>query len=256
VFSDGSWAALVPANVPVHMQPIDVFGMTFKSETVWVSGAPGEQRVCGGCHESRTDTTVIQPGLSQAIAHGPFDLRSSTPRTQRASSVFTRDGEVGIPWDQALQPVLDKCTGCHNGVANAMNPSWGLMDPTTGATFTWVFDLRGGPANYGVGTAMFSGYSASHLSLLGPKMSSLEESGLVIVGNPPNYIEPGSARDSKLIQMLNPPQQFPTQDLNKRAFNTASHAEAEGVTLTTDEYYLLVTMADNGAQFYSRENTP
>jgi hypothetical protein len=148
---------------------------------------------------------------------------------------------------------------CHNGVAGPANPSWGIMDPTTGASFTWTFDLRGGPATYGVGANMFSGYSASHLSLMGPMMSKLEEAGLVVTGNPPNYVQPADARDSKLIQMLNPPQQFPTQDLSKRAFDTTAnppHAIAVGSELTADEYYLLVTMCDNGGQFYSRENAP
>ena len=36
----------------------------------------------------------------------------------------------------------------------------------------------------------------------------------------------------------------------------AGHAEAEGETLTAEEYRLLVEMVDNGGQFYSRENSP
>ncbi len=256
VFPDGSWAALVPANVPVHLQPIDVFGMTFKSEPVWFSGAPGESRFCGGCHESRTGTTVIQPGLTMAVASGPIDLHAATPRAQRQSTTYTRDGEIGIPWDQALQPIFDaKCVSCHNGTPGPANPSWGIMDPITGATFTWTFDLRGGPANYGVGTQMFSGYSASHLSLMGPMMSKLEEAGLIVTGNPPNYVNPGDARGSMLIQKLNPPQQFPTVDMNHRAFDTGTNP-VHVPSLTADEYWLLVTMADNGGQFYSRENAP
>jgi hypothetical protein len=258
VRGDGSWAAMIPANVPVHFQPVDVFGMSLKSEPVWVSGAAGESRFCGGCHESRTDTTVIQPGLTQAIAIGPTNLMSETPRASRVSSSYTRDGEVGIPWDTALQPIFDAhCTGCHNGTAGAANPSWTIMDPLTGASFTWTFDLRGGAANYGVGAEMFSGYSASHLSLMGPMMRDLEEAGLVISGDLTIYVEPGNARESKLIQKLNPPQQFPNQDLNVRAFpGVAAHAADVGQELTPDEYYLLVTMADNGGQFYSRENAP
>jgi hypothetical protein len=254
VQEDGSWAALIPANVPVHVQPIDVFGMSLRNEPVWFSGAPGESRFCGGCHESRTDTTVIQPGITQAIAAGPTDLKATVARASRISTAFTRDDTVGIPWDTALQPIFDNnCVSCHNGTPGAANPSWSIMDPETGATFTWTFDLRGGAATYGVGDEMFSGYSASHLSLMGPMMSDLEESGLVIVGDPKIYVQPGSARDSELIKKLNPPQQFPAQNLNVRAFEGTPHVTTG---LTADDYYLLVQMADAGGQYYARENAP
>jgi hypothetical protein len=261
VFSDGSWAALIPANVPVHFQPIDVFGMSLKSEPVWISGAAGESRFCGGCHESRTDTTVIQPGVTQAVAVGPTDLHATTPRGSRKSTTFTRDGAIGIPWDTALQPIFtNSCamSGCHDGTPGAANPQWSIMDPVTGESFTWTFNLTGSAANYGVGAEMFSGYSASHLSLMGPMMRDLEDSGLVITGNLKIYVEPGNARGSELITKLNPPQQFPSQDLGNRAFGSgvAAHAAAMGHELTADEYYMLVQMADNGGQFYARENAP
>src|SRR5262249_49921667 len=48
VYSDGSFAANVPANVPVHMQLLDKFAMSLVSEPVWISGRPGESRTCGG----------------------------------------------------------------------------------------------------------------------------------------------------------------------------------------------------------------
>lgn len=255
---DGSWAALVPANIPVHLQAIDVFGMAIVNEPVWFSGGAGESRFCGGCHESRTEATVIQPGITQAIGRGPRNLKGTTLRADRVSQGFNRDNTVGVPWDQALQGVFDRsCVGCHNGTPGPANPTWTIMDPMTGATFTWTFDLRGGPATYGVGDEMLSGYSASHLSIMGPSMRDLEDAGLVVVGEIETYVEPGSAKDSKLLQILNPPQQFPTQNLGRRAFPTMPHTTAVGAPeLTADEYYLMVLMADNGGQFYSRENAP
>ncbi|MBK9032927.1 MAG: hypothetical protein IPL61_16915 [Myxococcales bacterium] len=257
VEADGSWAALIPANIPVHLQAIDKFGMAIVNEPVWFSGAKGESRFCGGCHESRTAATVIQPGVTQAIGRGPRDLLATTPRSSRKSTDFTRAGTIGIPWDQALQPIFDaKCVSCHNGTPGAANPSWTIMDPMTGASFTWTFDLRGGAATYGVGDNMLSGYSASHLSLIGPSMRDLERADLVVVGDLKVYIEPGNSRESELMKKLNPPQIFPTPDLNVRAFATAAHARDVGAELTADEYYLLTVMADNGGQFYSRENAP
>ena len=66
------------------------------------------------------------------------------------------------------------------------------------------------------------------------------------------------ARSSELMKKLNPPQAFPV-DASKRAFPIAAfpaHAAAVGQELTADEYYLMILMADNGGQFYSRENAP
>ncbi len=260
VYADGSWAALIPANVPVHVQPVDIFGMSLRNEPVWFSAGPGESRFCGGCHESRTETTVIQPGITQAVAAGPADLKASVARAARVSpTTMGRDTTVGVPWDTALQDVFDaKCISCHEGTATVpgANPTWTITDPETGTSFTWAFNLTGDQINYGIGDEMFGGYSASHLSLMGPDMMELEESGLVITGEIKIYVEPGNAMESELIKKLNPPQQFPTQNLGVRAFDTAAHAEAVGQELTADEYYLLVLMADNGGQFYSRENAP
>lgn len=257
VETDGSWAALIPANIPVHVQAIDKFGMAVVNEPVWFSGAPGESRFCGGCHESRTSSTVVQPGLTQAMGRGPTHLREATPRADRVSAGYTKAGTVGIPWDRALQPIFDaKCVSCHNGTPGPANPSWTISDPMTGATFTWTFDLRGGPATYGVGDEMLSGYSASHLSIIGPSMRDLERADLVVVGDLKTYVEPGNAKGSELLKKLNPPQQFPTVDMASRAFAGGAHARDLGVELTPDEYYLLVMMADNGGQFYARENAP
>ncbi|HVV81548.1 MAG TPA: hypothetical protein VHE35_00670 [Kofleriaceae bacterium] len=260
VEADGSFAALVPAGVPVRMQAIDKFGLSMESEPVWVSGASGESRACGGCHESRTGVVVTQPGVTQAIARGPVNLRGDKTRAQRVSNSFTIADTIGVPWDQALQGIFDrKCVSCHEGTPGPANPSWTLTDPVTNESFTWTFDLRGGDATYGVGDFMFSGYSPSHLSLMGPSMRDLEDTDLVLTGDTTEYIKPGDARGSELIKKLNPPQFFPTVDMSKRAFSTTdfpAHAAAVGQELTADEYYLLVLMADNGGQFYSRENAP
>jgi hypothetical protein len=94
---------------------------------------------------------------------------------------------------------------------------------------------------------------------MGPDMMDLEDAGLVVVGEPKIYGLPGNARESILIEKLNPVQQFP-QDVSKRAFDVAQfppHLAAVGrPEMTADEYYILSLMLDNGGQFYSRENAP
>jgi hypothetical protein len=258
VQEDGSWAALIPANVPVHQQVIDRFGLSLRSEPVWISGNRGESRFCGGCHEDRAATTVIQPGITEAVAVGPFDLRSQVGRFQRKSLDFSMDEVVGVPWDLALQPIFDaKCIACHDGSPGPANKSFTITDPASGESTTWTFDLRGGEASYGIGEIMLSGYSASHLSLMGPMMSDLREAGLEVSGDVPVYVVPTSARDSRLIQVLNPPQLYPAPDTDVRAFAGPTHAETQGFEdLSPDEYHLLILMADAGGQYYSRENAP
>lgn len=256
---DGSWAALIPANVPVRQIAIDEYGMGITLEPIWISGNAGESMFCGGCHESRTGTTVIEPGITDAIAIGPVDLMSEVGRFERKSTEYLAD-PVGIPWDLALQPIFDaKCVTCHDGTPGPANDSFTIEDPETGQTQTFVFNLSGDPVDYGVGEAMISGYSASHLSLLGPMMMDLEDAGLVVSEEMPIYVEPEDARGSILIQKLNPPQQFPTVDETNRAFDGTPHPADVGradLALTPAEYRLLVEMVDNGGQFYSRENAP
>jgi hypothetical protein len=266
VYEDGSWAAVVPANVPVHLQPIDKFGMALVNEPVWFSGRPGESRFCGGCHEDRSGTTVIQPGITQAVASGPSLM--DVPRASRISMTYTRDAVVGVPWDAALQPIFDAtirngrtvqaCSSCHDGdPAKPGNKSLTFTDPETGLTQTFVFDLGPQTVSYGVGDVMLSGYSASHLSLLGPMMGELAEEGIEVTGDLPVYIVPGSARSSMLFQKLNPHQLYPTDTSVRFVPGGPIHpADVGAEPLTEDEYYLLILMSDAGGQFYSRENAP
>ncbi|HUH00480.1 MAG TPA: hypothetical protein VML75_00715, partial [Kofleriaceae bacterium] len=182
---------------------------------------------------------------------------STVARNDRVSQGYTIDQTVGIPWDGALQPLFDsKCVSCHDGTAGPANPSYTIMDPESGLSQTITFDLRGIEVQYGIGDEIMTGYTASHLSLMGPDMMDLEDAGLIVVGDMPIYVEPASARDSVLIQKLNPVQLFPTVNTNVRAFATAAHGTEQGFTLTPDEYALLIRMADFGGQFYSRENAP
>jgi hypothetical protein len=258
VQSDGSWAATIPANIPVHVQAFDEFGMSLRSEPVWISGRKGESLLCNGCHEDRARAAVIQPGLTEALAAGPVDLMSAVARADRKSTDFSIDGVVGVPWDLALQPIFDaKCVSCHDGDAGKPgNRSYTIMDPETGESFSWTFNLSSEPIEYSLGEEMISGYSASHLSLLGPSMLMIQDENLVIDGEVPVYVTPSSARESELIKKLNPHRLYPTPDDTVRAFDGPTHGEEQNFVLTPEEYHLLILMADSGGQFYSRENPP
>ena len=256
--ADGSWLAHVPANVPIHLQAVDTYGMSLFNEPVWFSGRAGESRVCGGCHEDRAKTTVINPGITDAASIGPTAMYGTTPRAQRLSNDFSRDKIMGVAWDKTLQPMFTaKCASCHNGTPGPANPSYTISNPTTGSSVTWTFDLTDRPVTLSVGGTMLTTYSASYLSMAGPDMEEIQRGGLMVSGTFQAYLNPLDAHGSMAIQLLNPVQQFPTQDASKRAFTTTPHSvEQSFADLTPDEYYALILAADMGVNFYSRENNP
>ena len=181
-FADGSWLARVPANVPLHLQTIDKFGMSIFNEPVWFSGRKGEARVCGGCHEDRTGVTEVQPGLLQAFAAGPIDAKAFTPRKDCQTCLngnctaanFTRDNIIGAPWDQAIQRVLDaKCVSCHGDSNTAGIAPYTITDPATGQSIQWTFNLTGNKIAKTIGGVNFGDWSASYISLAGPDMEAL-----------------------------------------------------------------------------------
>jgi hypothetical protein len=253
VYSDGSFSANVPANVPVHMQLLDKFAMSIGSEPVWISGRPGESRTCGGCHEDRAKNALIQPGNTEATLRGPVNL--DVPRPQRISTDFTYGNFRGVPWNMAVQPIFDQhCIGCHNGQVGPANPSCTVTDMTTMEVQTFVFDLRGQALPVRVGARMSGDYSASYISLAGIGEMAGDDV-LTYQGECKQYMNPGSAKDSLYIQKLNPPQQFPA-DPNTRAFaGTPIHPVDVGAAALSDgEYYTLILNTDAGGQYYFREN--
>jgi hypothetical protein len=272
VLEDGSFAARVPANVPVHMQVIDKFALSIADEPIWISGRAGEQRTCGGCHENRSEGSEIQPGQIQAILRGAPNL--DTPRAQRLSTNYTYGNVRGVPWDRAIQPIFDaKCVSCHDGDASKPgNPSFTVTDMTTGTAQTFVFDLRGQKVDVMVGEKMTGDFTASYLSIVGLG-EILGENVTMTTGVPFEFGKPANAAGSCLTQLLNPPQRFPDVNLSVRRWTGGEEPlcgdflkNADGskrtdyigkvhvADLTPDEYYLLGLSLDMGGQFFSREN--
>jgi hypothetical protein len=260
VAGDGSWSAKIPANVPVHLQVVDVFGMSLFNEPVWFSGRAGEARMCGGCHEDRARTTTVTPGQLDTFALGAAQLFGTTPRAQRLNTApATATDIVGVGWDTQVQPIFDaKCISCHEGTPGPANSSYTITDPS-GAMLpvTWTFDLRGGalPPEMAI-VAGGGAYSRSYFSMAGPDMEAIERAHLMITGNFKVYMNPEDARGSIAIKLLNPTQLFPAASAT-RAFATTPHLVAQGRTdLTAQEFYTLILAADMGVNYYARENNP
>jgi hypothetical protein len=284
--ADASFAADVPANVPLHIQLVDKFGMATQvsgshgtaagtpvaNEDIWFSGRSGESRFCGGCHENRTAPSSIAPGQTQAVVHGPVNL--DAPRAQRTSTtayVLDANGNLpagtnaanagdngirGVPWDLAIQPILDKhCISCHDGSTGAQNPAYTVTDMTSGTSQTFTFDLRGQKLNVTVGEKMTGDFTASYLSLMGLG-EILGDDVVQITGTPPNYVVAAAAEASTLMtQYLNPPQRYPV-DMNTRLMpGVTPHLLEQGqADMTADEYYLLELNIDMGGEYFFREN--
>jgi hypothetical protein len=268
VQSDGSWLAKVPANVPLHLQAVDTFGMSLFNEPVWFSARSGESRVCGGCHENRATSTIIN-GMTQAANVGPADAMSLVPRANRLNANPSVPTDlVGIGWDKTLQPMFDaKCISCHDGTPSAANPTYTLTDPATNTTTSWTFNLTSTPVVVKDESGTPYTYSSSYLSMAGPDMEAIAKMNLVVGGTYPckdssgnpslQCLNPEDARNSYAIKLINPTQVFPTVDTSIHAFPTATHASVKGFPeLTATEAYALILAADMGVNYYSRENNP
>ncbi len=287
--TDGSALARVPPFVPIRQQVINAYGLAIGDETVWIGVEPRGARVCGGCHENRTDTAIIDPGLTIAAVIGPAEALSLVPKYNPDGSfgrISTADalvatpgamtdlvdvpngGDGGFGGSIGLQYIFDnKCVSCHEGTPGPANPTLTITNPADMSTQTLVFDLRGQLVQVDTGEEdLMAAYPASHISLSGPDMVALERAGLVVEGDMRNYVDAGSAITSEVIKILNPPRLFrqyegqPASpgsmafniDMADRYFPVTGN-QHEGL-LTAEEYYMLILNIDMNGQAVSRTN--
>jgi hypothetical protein len=269
---DGSWMADVPPYVPIHLQPIDRYDLSIRSQTTWIQGMPNESRICGGCHESRTET--IDPAkqqLTDAAGKGPEAM--NLPIADR----------IEYPWaytpaaaqnPNEIQAVLNaKCVQCHNETTNGNGPqetyTVSMSDAATGTATDYIvprMDLsaREITVNY---DREERAWPASYVSLFYPAALDMGEvmGATVTAGTvPPLWAVPSDARNSLLIEKLNItavgdaadyawPLGAAFSDPNVAGQSRTDHALANG--MTREEVVKLIRAIDMGGQFYSRQNT-
>ena len=250
VYNDGSWLADVPPYIPMHLQPIDKFGMSIRSQGLWMQGMPGESRKCGGCHESRTGTNT------QALGNATADQHGAEPFYQTPLATRIQDGEYG--WNTRIQPLLTaKCASCHNSTKTTYYQLT-RTDPVSGQTTTYnipYLDLSDTPVTVFYDRSV-AAYPASYVSIFYP--AALEMSpGTKVTGKvPPHWGEPGSARMSELIKKLN--MRAPDGTTAWPLADQPLHPEDQPggpYTLTDAERRTLIYPMDLGGQFYARQNT-
>ncbi|MDB4941105.1 MAG: hypothetical protein JWP97_639 [Labilithrix sp.] len=263
VYADGSWLADIPPYIPVHLQPIDKYGMSIRSQRLWIQGMPGEDRRCVGCHEQRSGAGAPRLGSNPTVAE--------QAQAQAYWKVAIPD-RIEMPWalDRATYPdakpkivVQDllnaKCASCHSGGPNdpfagksytvtATNPQTGLAQQFPAIPY---LDLSDRPITV-VYDRRLATYPASYVSLFFPGVMEMGMGNAKPTGDiPPKWAIVNNARESVLIKKLN----VKAADGTFAYGTPAMHPEDKGVTLTDDERATLIRSIDVGGQFYARQNT-
>jgi len=253
VYGDGSWLANVPSYIPVHLQPLDKFGLSIRNQRLWIQGMPGESRVCGGCHESRTGDNTL--GINQ----NPTVASTKGPERFDTTPVASREE---YPWNKVQTFLTANCVSCHNATQNG-NPG----QPQTFYTLTKTDAATGVGTTYKIPTLDFSeteiavyydrkvmSWATSYVSIFYPATLDMMPPGGMITGVvPPKWGVPESARESVLIEKLN----VKAAD-GSYAWDPATHKphpeDVGGPTISDADRAMLVKVMDLGGKYYSRQN--
>jgi hypothetical protein len=270
VNADGSWLAEIPPYTPVHLQPIDKFGMSIRNQRLWIQGMPGEDRRCVGCHEARAVSATRARSPNPTVAEQRQAQQFLMPVAERSEiswSVDLTKYPEAKPKALVQDILTKKCASCHGG-ASAAGQSQGQQDPFagktyaisrttpgTGATTTYTIpwlDLSDKPVTV-VYDRKVATYPASYVSLFFPATLDMGMGmGTAAQGElPPKWAIVNDARSSVMIKKLN----VKAADGSFAYEGGAMHPEDKGVTLTDEERLTLIRAIDIGGQFYTRQNT-
>jgi hypothetical protein len=270
VYKDGSWEVNVPPYLPVHLQPIDKFGLSIRNQQLWIQAQPEESRRCVGCHESRTGTGV--PALGQNPTVADAQLLMQTPFTEP----IAQRAEYG--WDK-VQKVLDAhCSQCHNASTTSYY-SITKTDPVSGSMTSYqipTLDLTSTPITVAYDKGVYT-WPVSYVSIFYPATIGMGMAkGITVTGGAapctsqglsanmpagctPWWGVPGSARGSALTERLNLHGIVNGVADGTTAWPLATHTlhpEDKNVQLTDEERATLaIYPMDLGGQYYSRQNT-
>ncbi|MBS2017581.1 MAG: hypothetical protein JST00_32170 [Deltaproteobacteria bacterium] len=264
VEADGSWLAEIPPFIPVHVQPIDKYGMSIRNQRLWIQGMPGEDRRCVGCHEQRSGIGAPRIGQNPTVAEQRQAERFLQPIAERRELPWALDlvkypQDPQAPAKVVIQDLLNKkCASCHSGGPN--DPFAGqsytvtATTPATGTAQAYTIpylDLSDRPVQV-VYDRKLETYPASYVSLFFPATLEMGMGVGAPVGNvPPKWAIVNNARESAMIKKLN----VKAGDGTFAYGTEIMHPEDKGVTLTPEERLQLIQSIDVGGQFYARQNT-
>jgi hypothetical protein len=261
VQADGSWLAEIPPFIPVHLQPIDKWGMSIRNQRLWIQGMPGEDRRCVGCHEQRSGIGAPRIGQNPTVAEQRQAEQFLMPIAERKELPWALD-IVKYPQAQAkvvIQDLLNKkCVSCHSG--GPTDPFAGraytvsATTPGTGTAQTYTIpylDLSDRPISV-VYDRKLETYPASYVSLFYPATMEMGMGDTQAAGEiAPKWAIVNNARESVMIRKLN----VRAADGTFAYGTEMMHPEDKGVALTPEERLHLIQSIDVGGQFYARQNT-
>jgi hypothetical protein len=264
VEADGSWLANVPPYVPMHLQPLDEFDLAIRNQTTWIQGMPGEDRVCGGCHEGRRNA-IMPGGQSQTIAMGKGAIDGNLPIAQRQEYPWF-NADAGFEANEVQAVLTAKCASCHTG---GETYTITMTNELTGESTPYQIprlDLSSTPITVEYDMEVVT-YPASYVSIFYPAALEMEmDQGTVTGTIPPKWGIPSDARNSALIEKINIESSktpgknawelgTPFTDPGIKGSGHTMHPEDVGVTLTREERVMLIRAIDMGGQYYARQNT-
>lgn len=256
VYADGSWLAEIPPYVPVHLQPIDKYGLSIRDQRLWLQGMPGEDRRCVGCHERRAGDALARAEETIAAQRGPQPFLAPIPDRRELPWALMEGALGGVAPKLLVQDIIDaKCAQCHSG---------GQGDPFAGRAYTLTAtpSEAGAPQTFTVpyldlsaeriDVGLASSYPRSYVSLFFPAAMEMGMGLAQVDGDkPPLWAVPSNARASALIAKLN----VRAPDGTFAYGHSVMHPEDKGVELTDAERLVFIQSIDLGGQFYARQNT-
>jgi hypothetical protein len=272
VYADGSWLAAIPPYIPVHLQPIDEFELAIRNQTTWIQGMPGEDRVCGGCHENRS-LPVLPADQQLTIASGKGAQNFNYAVAERTEYPWFRADDAANP-NEVQKLLTAKCASCHNQSTNGDGPQefyeLTMSNEISGSSTVYEIprmDLSDRPITVTYNNKMLE-LPASYVSLFYPAALAVQEDlgGSVVGTIPPQWAVPSDARRSILIEKLNMtssldanrtawPLGQPFSDPSVKGGTRTLHPENVGVTLERAERTILIRVLDMGGQYFARQNT-
>jgi hypothetical protein len=272
VEADGSWLADLPPYIPMHLQPIDEFDMSIRSQTTWIQGMPGESRVCGGCHEDRNNPNLPNAGtgpLTIAAGRGPENFM--LPIENRTEYPWAKANDAANP--NEIQALLNaKCVSCHNGTTNGDKPQEFYTITMSNAVLGTMsaykvarMDLTDTDVTVYYDRKVAT-WPSSYVSLFYPAALEMDMAkGAKVEGTiPPKWAIPSDARNSLLMEKLNITSAVDGKtyawalgeafsDPNVHGATRTDHGKLAG--LTRDETVKLIRAIDMGGQYYARQNS-
>lgn len=261
VNADGSWLAEIPPYLPVHLQPIDKYGMSIRNQRLWIQGMPGEDRRCVGCHEQRSGVGAPRMGQNPTIAEQRQAEKYLMPVADRTEISWSLDATLypNAVAKNLVQDILTKkCATCHSGGAGdpfaGQSYTVSATTPATGTSQAYTIpylDLSDRPITV-VYDRKVATYPASYVSLFFPASMEMGMGMGAPTGSvPPKWAIVNNARESALIKKLN----VKAEDGTFAYGADVMHPEDKGVTLTPEERLTLIRAIDVGGQYYTRQNT-